>query len=119
MALQALRLAAASDGTVPGSALASQTGTSQAYLSQCLAPLISAGWLASRTGPEGGYAATTSSREVTLLQLIEEIEGPIADRNCVLDERTCGSDEPCTLHPFWASARTSLMDSLRTVRAVG
>lgn len=118
VALQALRIAAAQSGTIPGSTLATETGTSQAYLSQCLAPVITAGWLVSRTGPDGGYLATESAHEVSLLQVIEAIEGPMADRTCVLDDRVCGSDEPCTLHPFWAGARQVFMESLHQVKAI-
>ena len=98
--------------------LTASTETSQAYLSQCLAPLISAGWLASRTGPEGGYASTPTTKDVTLLQLIEAIEGPLHTGTCALDDRTCGVDTPCSLHPFWANARAVFESSLGQVRAV-
>ena len=118
VALQSLRIVAGSEQTVPGSHLAAETDTSQAYLSQCLAPLISAGWLVSRTGPVGGYAATAEARGVTLLELIEAVEGPLADRTCVLDDRSCGIDEPCALHPFWAQARSVFMESLAAVPAI-
>lgn len=118
VALQALRIVAEADGTVCGATLADHCGTSQAYLSQCLAPLITAGWLGSRTGPDGGYSAMPAAAEVSMLEFFEQMEGPLADGRCVLDGTTCDANDPCALHSYWTSSREFFRDSLRKVRAV-
>lgn len=118
VALQALRIVSSAEATVSGAALAEECGTSQAYLSQCLAPMISAGWLTSRTGPDGGYSAMPVAREVSMLQFFEQLEGPLADGRCVLDGTACDATDPCALHSYWNNARDFFIDSLRRVRVV-
>lgn len=118
VALQALRIVADVEGTVCGTTLADRCGTSQAYLSQCLAPMISAGWLASRTGPDGGYSCQPAAREVSMLEFFEHLEGPLLNGRCVLDGTDCDPNDPCALHTFWTNARESFRESLRKVKAV-
>lgn len=97
----------------PGSRLASAVGTSPAFLSHVLAPLVRVGWVESTSGPGGGYRVTADLTAVSLLELVERIEGPIEASRCVLSQRPCTEDAECALHRDWALARASLIRLLR------
>jgi Rrf2 family protein len=47
------------------------------FLLKVLKPLVSAGILASVKGPRGGYRLAKKPSEITMLEIIEAIEGPI------------------------------------------
>ena len=118
LAIRAVRFLDAHPGRVPGSRIADAVGTSMPFLSQVLTPLVSERWIDSRTGPTGGYELTDSGRAMTLLELVEAVEGPIIDGRCVLEDSKCDANDPCALHRMWAQARTALMDSLAGVRVL-
>ena len=119
LAIRAVRFLAAHPGRVPGSEIAEAVGTSVPFLSQVLTPLVNQQWVASRTGPAGGYELLDAGRKVTLLHLIEAVEGPIIDGRCVLEDSPCNSAEPCALHAMWSGARASLIRSLDEVCVLG
>ena len=118
LAIRAVRYLAPSDTRVPGSEIAEAIGTSVPFLSQVLTPLVGMRWLESRTGPSGGYRALPAMRSVTLLELIELMEGPIIDGRCVLEDTPCDANDPCALHSMWSTARAALVRSLRDVRVL-
>jgi len=118
LAIRAVRYLEAHAGRVPGSEIAEAVGTSVPFLSQVLTSLVAERWIDSRTGPTGGYSLMDAGRAMTLLELIEAIEGPIVDGRCVLEDTTCNSTEPCALHTMWSAARCALMSSLADVRVL-
>ena len=118
LAIRAVRYLDAHAGRVAGSEIAEAVGTSVPFLSQVLTPLVAERWIDSRTGPTGGYALMDAGRAMTLLELIEAIEGPIVDGRCVLEDSVCDGNDPCALHLMWSAARTALMSSLAGVRVL-
>lgn len=69
---------------------------SQAHLSKVLQQLAHAGMLHSERGPGGGFTLPAASRKLTLLQVYEAIEGPLAQSTCLLHTRLC-SGRNCIL----------------------
>jgi DNA-binding IscR family transcriptional regulator len=51
--------------------------------------------------------------EVSVLDVIEAVEGPTDTGRCVLADRPCAASGPCALHVPWSHARTQLLDQLR------
>jgi Rrf2 family protein len=78
-ALQAtLQLAEAEPGTpVPCSQLASQGQMPERFLLQILRNLVTHGILHSTRGVDGGYALERPASEISLLDLIEAVDGPV------------------------------------------
>jgi Rrf2 family protein len=73
-----LQLAQYSQGTpIPCSKLASDGHMPERFLLQILRNLVTHGILRSTRGVEGGYALTRPPEEISLLEVIEAIEGPI------------------------------------------
>lgn len=78
------------------------------YLPQLLATLVRAGLVESETGPEGGYRLVSTPAEVTLLGVIEAVEGPLRSVECVLRGGPCHWEDQCAIHERWAGAQTAM-----------
>lgn len=118
LAIRAVRYLDTRAGRVPGSEIAEAVGTSVPFLSQVLTPLVAEHWIDSRTGPTGGYSLMDTGRAMTLLELVEAVEGPIIDGRCVLEDNSCDGIDQCALHSMWSVARSALMSSLAGVRVL-
>jgi Rrf2 family protein len=97
---------------VSGAELAEALGTTRQYLPQVLNPLVKKRWVHSTPGPHGGYELLVGLADVSMLELIEAMEGPTLDSRCVLTGNACPQEEPCALHVSWQHARTALMTEL-------
>lgn len=94
------------------SELAARVGTTPGYLAQVLAPLVARGWVQSEPGPAGGYTSVADLAEISVLDVIEAVEGSTDAGRCVLQQRTCLSEGPCALHQPWSRARNQLLAEL-------
>ncbi len=95
------------------SSLAEAVGTTPGFLSQAMTPLVAAGWVRSDPGPTGGYTALADPATISVLDIIEAIEGPTDSGKCVLEDRACAEHAACALHQPWSSARSHLLQELR------
>lgn len=94
------------------SELASVLDTTPGFLSQAMTPLVARGWVRSVPGPSGGYAASTDLATVSVLAVIEAVEGATDVSRCVLEDRECTGGTPCALHDAWQRARGQLLAEL-------
>ena len=62
---------------IPCSQLAQQGGMPERFLLQILRHLVTHGILRSTRGVDGGYTMIRSASDVSLLEIIEAIEGPV------------------------------------------
>jgi Rrf2 family protein len=78
-AVQALaHLAALKDNPIVVSRVVAQTcGLPEKYLLKVLKPLTTAGLLHSLKGPNGGYRLARPSKSITLLEVVEAVDGPV------------------------------------------
>ncbi|MFN8036805.1 MAG: Rrf2 family transcriptional regulator [Acidimicrobiia bacterium] len=112
LATRALLDLTASGSRTKSAALADRIGTTPGFLSQVMTPLIARGWVRSEPGPAGGYLAVVNPDDVSVLEVIEAVEGPTDTGACVLYDRPCGEGGQCALHVPWASARAELLSQL-------
>ena len=94
------------------SVLAERVGTTPGFLSQAMTPLVAQGWVRSDPGPTGGYTALVDPAALTVLEVIEAVEGPTDTGRCVLEDRPCAAAGLCALHRPWSSARAQLLGEL-------
>lgn len=92
--------------------LAEMLSASKDFMSQAMIPVVKRGWVGSDPGPTGGYHLLVDLEDVTLGDVIEEVEGPIDAVTCVVSDRPCSEDGPCVFHHTWEKARTVLTDEL-------
>lgn len=113
LGLRALRILDGREDPISRSDLAHELDTTAAYLPQVLAPLVEAGWVESRPGPNGGYLPGRDASTFSICGLIETMEGPIVDGECIFRDGRCDDYEPCVMHVPWSRAREALMAELR------
>jgi Rrf2 family protein len=112
LATRALLALQATGRRTKAAELAERVGTTPGFLSQALTPAVSAGWVRSDPGPAGGYSLVVDLDRVSVLDVIEAVEGPTDAGRCVLESRTCSSGGPCALHQPWSRARALLTQEL-------
>lgn len=95
-----------------GPELADEVGSSAGFVSQVLTPLVRAGWVRSDPGPAGGYSLVAELADVSVLAVIEAIEGPTDSGQCVLSDGSCDETGTCALHVPWLRARDQLLWTL-------
>jgi Rrf2 family protein len=83
------------------------------YLPQILALLVRRGLLVATAGPDGGYELARAPAEITLLEVVEAAEGPIAADRCLLRGGPCDWEHACPLHHPWRRAQEALAEQLR------
>ncbi len=57
--------------------IAKEQGIPERFLLKVLRPLVNLGILRSVKGPNGGYRLARAPKDVTLLEIVEAVEGPI------------------------------------------
>lgn len=113
LAVRALRALHESGTRLKASELAELVGSTPGFLSQTMTPLVRAGWARSDPGPTGGYQLLVPLSKVSVLAVIEAIEGPTASGRCVLADRACAERGLCALHEPWTRARDRLLKELQ------
>jgi Rrf2 family transcriptional regulator, iron-sulfur cluster assembly transcription factor len=92
--------------------LAALVETTPAYLSQVMGPLLQAGWVGSTFGPGGGYHLTDDAADLSVLDVVEAMEGPVKPDTCLLRGTTCSDGEACAVHVGWSEATAALRAGL-------
>lgn len=69
--------------------IASQQGVSEAHLSKVMQRLVKVGLLTSRRGPGGGFLLGREAGSISLLEILEAMDGPMSDCKCLLGKKKC------------------------------
>ncbi len=77
--------------------------------------LVKAELLTSTRGVYGGYQLQKDPNDITLLDVIEAIEGPVAMNACNDLENPCDKAEGCQLAPHWHVINQKLYKSFAEV----
>lgn len=99
-------------GLIRAQDIAEAMGIPPSYLPQLLARLVAAGLAQSVAGREGGYRLARPADQITLLEIIEEVEATTTASECVLRGGPCHWEDRCAFHEYWADAKTALTTSL-------
>ena len=83
------------------------------FLAKIVSQLSIAGLLHTSRGARGGVSLARAPHEITLLEVIEAIDGPIQLNECVGDTGACSFDDDCPLRPVWCDAQEQLVNKLK------
>lgn len=92
--------------------LAVALGTTTGIVPQVMGPLVRAGWVRSVPGPTGGYEPLVVLDGLSVLEVVEGVDGPTETGRCVVANRRCDAAAPCVMHTSWGRAREELLSSL-------
>lgn len=101
---------------VSASDLAEETGLPVPTVQKLVSLLSRAGLLRSVRGAGGGLKLARPAAAITLADIVEAVEGPIALTACVEAGRhDCGLEECCNVRPHWGVVNETLRGALAGV----
>ena len=93
--------------------LAAHGDVPEHFLSKILQSLARSGLIAAHRGMMGGYELARPAESVTLLDVVEAMEGPLVLNVCVAEGPTCQRKGWCSVHRVWEEAQNALTAVLR------
>ena len=82
------------------------------FLPQVMGDLTRAGLVEAQAGRTGGYRLRREAATISVLEVIEAIEGDSRRQTCVLRGGPCGLDGYCDVHRVFARAQDALLAPL-------
>jgi Rrf2 family transcriptional regulator, iron-sulfur cluster assembly transcription factor len=86
------------------------------FLPQVMGDLVAAGLVEATTGRSGGYRLARPADAITLLDVVEAVEGDSRRRTCVLRGGPCGLDGFCDVHDVFFEAQDAMLATLAAAR---
>jgi len=93
--------------------IAKQERIPSSFLAKIISQLSIAGIIQTTRGAKGGVVLAKKPEDITLLDVVESIDGPIALNECVLHENVCAFDQECPIKQVWCDAQAELVAKLR------
>ena len=95
------------------STVAKEQNIPPSFLAKIISQLSIAGLLHTSRGARGGVTLARDPREITLLEVIEAIDGPIQLNECVQGKGACSFEDNCPIRSVWCDAQDELVTRLR------
>ena len=84
------------------------------FLAKILKELTRAGILVSFQGVTGGYRLARPPKDVSFLDVVEAMEGPVAVNLCVNGSHcNCESEKGCEIRPFFSKQQDQITKALK------
>ncbi len=78
----------------------------ESFVSKILQQLVQRGMVASHRGTGGGFELAVDPNNISLLDVVEMVEGPLQINLCLGGEPSCDRKSWCGAHPIWGEAQS-------------
>ncbi|MBR0552608.1 SUF system Fe-S cluster assembly regulator [Stakelama marina] len=103
-------------GRLNATLLSDETGLPLPTVQKLVSKLSSAGLVESARGTGGGFRLTRPPAAISVADIVEAIEGPIALTACVDEARhDCAVEETCRVKPHWNAVNGAVRGALAGV----
>jgi Rrf2 family protein len=85
----------------------------KSFLAKILQRLVRHHVLQSMRGVNGGFMLAKKPSEITLLAVMEAIQGPAGINVCAIDAKRCRMSSTCSVHPIWVDIRKEVERRLK------
>ena len=85
----------------------------KSFLAKIVQKLARASLVKSFRGVKGGFQLARLPEEISLLDVMEAIEGDVSINVCALDQTLCGRSKTCSVHPVWVEIRKDFRKILK------
>ena len=102
------------DERIATSQVAKEQKIPPSFLAKIISQLSIAGLLHTSRGARGGISLSRDPEQITLLEVIEAIDGPIQLNMCVERGGVCPYEDNCPLQPVWCDAQNELVIRLKS-----
>ncbi|MCX6091129.1 MAG: Rrf2 family transcriptional regulator [Candidatus Atribacteria bacterium] len=82
------------------------------YLRQLIMPLEANGMVRSIRGNRGGYVLGKSPEQVSLLEVMNLLDGPVDLVDCVKEKKLCGMADTCPTRSVWIELSQNMETTL-------
>lgn len=102
------------------SEIAQSQGASESYMGKIFQSLTKAGIVRSSRGLKGGFTLVKNPKEISLLDVIEAVEGPLAFSQCAIIGKGCPRFKTCKLRPILSEVqkKVELFLAQKTVKNI-
>jgi Rrf2 family transcriptional regulator, iron-sulfur cluster assembly transcription factor len=107
-----LALTMAKDGLLSSRKIAEEMKIPPRFLPQIMGDLTRGGLVDAHPGRAGGYKLAVPASSVTLLRVIEAVEGDPHRQICVMRGTACGVDGECGVHDVFYAAEHAILKEL-------
>lgn len=83
------------------------------FLAKIISQLSIAGLIHTSRGARGGVSMARPPEGISILEVVEAIDGPISLNECSQSPESCPFGGNCPLHTIWCSTQGELVDRLR------
>ncbi|AFN56727.1 BadM/Rrf2 family transcriptional regulator [Zymomonas mobilis] len=95
--------------------MAEKTGLPLPTVQKLMGRLAAAHLLTSLRGMGGGFTLARPAEEITLADVVEAIEGPIAMSSCDNKESLCKFSAECEMRPRWPEVNRTVKNALESI----
>ena len=85
------------------------------FISRLILSLNKAGLIISLRGAKGGLQLAKPPKEITLLDIIEAMEGPVSIVECVADKTFCKKSADCSACRVWSSLNKKIKKQMQEI----
>lgn len=78
------------------------------FLGKILQVLVKHRFLGSTKGPHGGFYLNQAAMDITIMEIVETIDGRDVFNDCVIRTTSCDPNRPCSMHQKLAPAREEI-----------
>jgi Rrf2 family protein len=96
------------------STIAQEQQIPPSFLAKIVSQLSVAGLLQTSRGARGGVSLAKSPEQISLLEVVEAIDGPIYLNECVAANGACTFGDDCPMRPVWCDAQAELVGRLKS-----
>lgn len=83
------------------------------FLAKILQRLIRGKIVGSLRGMHGGFTLVKKPIDISLLDIMEAIQGPAGINVCAVDSKKCQRSSSCAVHPVWVDIRKEVERRLK------
>ena len=94
------------------SRIAEEQRIPHSFIAKIVSQLSIAGLLQTSRGARGGVSLARDPEAITILEVVEAIDGPILLNECVADRSVCVFGNSCPMHDIFCSAQAELVSRL-------
>lgn len=95
--------------------LADHAGLEAPTVAKVLKPLAQAGLVEGFRGANGGYRLARAPSAISLVEIVEAMEGPLGMTECSLHDGHCGIEQSCGVRANWRRINDVVADALRGI----
>lgn len=100
------------DGRAATEEIATRQNVPGPFLAKIISQLALAGLVMTHRGAHGGVALARPASEISLLQVIEALEGPVRLNRCLIQPEACPRSHKCPVHTVLETAQAQLIATL-------